>query len=1367
MKKRLISMLLMVCLVLQVCGTSISAAFVTGTTPEDAIKDTLQDFQGVVFEREIVSADESLFKITVYAYGHAGSMVKTFMQYDSAKMDLYDPVKNAVIADASRGKTAFEGAIYDVNGTPTSIVDGDYGCMEFGARNITDGEGTMKKVDTEIRISAANLGYVGDFGWVDGQFPAETSGLGYKLYSISYKVKDGFTLGDISSTDFPTYVYNTYPTGAAIVDDTGNTDSNNIYYANFPAPAATPTSVTAAAEPAAIVEGASTTITASASVTDGGTLTYALYSNETDSTDGGTLVTDFQSGTTFTVSPTADTYYYVVAKNTKTEDGEESTATAKSSAIKVSVQQKITEPSIGGIAPIAGEAPVTAVTETDAFTGTASWGDSTPATFASDTVYTAHVTLTAKAGYLFPSTGVTPSVAGVAGATFANPSVAENGTTYTVDVTFPATGKTAQKLVDEAKTAVADMTFSYAHADVKTEAAIEAAILADVNAKNLGVSAAVTKVDYTAPADGTDEAPMGTNGSYKFTVTLTAGSKSGTTGELTAEIVATAKSKKAQNEAAVAAAKKAIETKAYAAIAQADGNTAAVLKKYVDDLIKALPALEGVEYKVNGTLTAAKAGTYENRTGTEGSYAFTVELSKGTKADDGGIDTDVKVTATTAEKTVKITPTAFAAKLTQPSKITVDERFEELGVSWTKPQTNGVPVDYYTLTVKEKENGTVVEGYNAKELKSQRADVKGLDNSKTYVIELTAVFVGNLIEANLVKAEGQPFEGDPAPITIKPAQDGEGTEDATLGTVTVTKADGTPVKPSDVKQGFLIKLYAKPAAGKRFVKWVSAENAPATFALDENTGDLTANPLTVQVDKGLTYTPVFADVAKVEAGNPTLLSLSVQAPKDRPLIRQNTTELGYNTFDSKQTEYDLYLLKEESQLQLLPAFNADLYKVEIDGAEYTFTDGVKPDDGDYTLRSDKAVQVKNIGVNQTISIVVTEKNPAEGVEAKKTMYKLHVHKVETDGTNPQMVLELDATQGTRLAMVNVKIAASAFLSGDFSIELKDNVKYTPDGGEEKTIVGFDGFADDQGNVLENGTEYASDETVIRNQSQKSIRVDKFEIADDGKTAKLSLSTADNTPLVVDGDAPIVLKFYVVKSETSNTANDTDAELLKTLSVKTDVGMNVLRDKFFGDLGYWEKTIDGSEPAVEIAAADRVVTLKCAAKYVIVGYVQSARRETDRVFFNVFDMTNNVNIQVNDAPIALGEYGKLQYNTSEGKYRFEIVSPGYLALDLDAGSVSDHLDLDAMTLLAGDLDGSKTIDAFDYDLIVKALGGEVQADSKDDKGNDVLGGYVVVDGESIYADFNDDAFVNALDLGRVIENIALLAQNATPEPAPGA
>jgi formylglycine-generating enzyme len=101
----------------------------------------------------------------------------------------------------------------------------------------------------------------------------------------------------------------------------------------------------------------------------------------------------------------------------------------------------ITVTAIPGVtAPVVDATPVSAITETAQYTGTVAWSG-TPARFGASTVYTATITLTAKAGFTF--TGVAANGFTVAGATATNP--ANSGV---VTAVFPATGANLAAISD-------------------------------------------------------------------------------------------------------------------------------------------------------------------------------------------------------------------------------------------------------------------------------------------------------------------------------------------------------------------------------------------------------------------------------------------------------------------------------------------------------------------------------------------------------------------------------------------------------------------------------------------------------------------------------------------------------------------------------------------------------------------------------------------------------------------------------------------------------------------------------------------------------------------------------------------------------
>jgi hypothetical protein len=143
-----------------------------------------------------------------------------------------------------------------------------------------------------------------------------------------------------------------------------------------------------------------------------------------------TITLTAKEGYTFT--GVAANFFTVAGANTVTNPANSGVVTAVFPETGEEPDTIITIAAISGVtAPVAGETPVTAITETDEYTGTVSW-DPADATFGYSTVYTATITLTAKTGYTF--TGVAANFFTVAGATATND--ADSGV---VTAVFPAT----------------------------------------------------------------------------------------------------------------------------------------------------------------------------------------------------------------------------------------------------------------------------------------------------------------------------------------------------------------------------------------------------------------------------------------------------------------------------------------------------------------------------------------------------------------------------------------------------------------------------------------------------------------------------------------------------------------------------------------------------------------------------------------------------------------------------------------------------------------------------------------------------------------------------------------------------------------
>jgi hypothetical protein len=184
------------------------------------------------------------------------------------------------------------------------------------------------------------------------------------------------------------------------------------------------------------VLGDEVTITASAAVSDGGTLSYQWYSNDEESNEGGKLIPD-ETETSYapSTSGAGTAYYYVEVTNTLGEE----TASAVSDTVEVTVYDVGTAAAIRSvgvdvIAPVKNGAPATtAVTDDSGYACTAvSWN---PAhnPFEGGVAYTVTITLTAESSHTLIALR-TAEINGQAATVTGN-----NGNTLTMSYTFAVT----------------------------------------------------------------------------------------------------------------------------------------------------------------------------------------------------------------------------------------------------------------------------------------------------------------------------------------------------------------------------------------------------------------------------------------------------------------------------------------------------------------------------------------------------------------------------------------------------------------------------------------------------------------------------------------------------------------------------------------------------------------------------------------------------------------------------------------------------------------------------------------------------------------------------------------------------------------
>jgi len=182
----------------------------------------------------------------------------------------------------------------------------------------------------------------------------------------------------------------------------------------------------------------------------------------------------------------------------------------------------------------------------------------------------------------------------------------------------------------------------------------------------IGVSATVADGNgkaFTAAKAGTIKKPIGSNGSYTFTVRLSKGDGTIKTTVLMTMIINWAPYDPTPDNEDIARAKESIEIEAVYKAAQAScgsiNKARSEAKSAVDAILARLSLNTVATTVVDGIFTPAVAGTVEKPEGTNGSYTFTVVLNKG-----GG------ASQTTEERTLIITATPYVSKGGGPNKET-------------------------------------------------------------------------------------------------------------------------------------------------------------------------------------------------------------------------------------------------------------------------------------------------------------------------------------------------------------------------------------------------------------------------------------------------------------------------------------------------------------------------------------------------------------------------------------------------------------------------------------------------------------------------------------------------------------------------
>ncbi len=650
----------------------------------------------------------------------------------------------------------------------------------------------------------------------------------------------------------------------------------------------------------------------------------------------------------------------------------------------------------------------------------------------------------------------------------------------------------------------------------------------------------------------------------------------------------------------------------------------------------------------------------------------------------------------------------------------------KLNVSWRAPKTYGADITKYQVSVAtDAAFASCVAGYGPREFSpvSRSTVVTGLQNGTTYYVKVTAVSAAGNSTSDVLTVT--PEIGETLAVSVP---SGAG------GTVRVNLPDGTEADLSAVPKGSMIKLYAKPEEGKRFIRW-NMETAPAAPAvlMAAETGDpsgaadtaivpdLTSNPLTVIIDEPTTFSAVFANLEVVEEAQPFLSNLAVKptamsgsALTPRPLTLVGSD--GVAGFRSELSAYDLYFLSTDNKTVGLDLRAISGSAVTLNGTPVSLTEAAV--DGEPYL---KAVPELTFDPETLTSAALAVSRG--GVE---TVYTINAHFSEAK-TDPKTALELNGFAGSTKAELTMFVENGFFDSAQFNVKLTDNTHikgFTNEGG-----VLFNDASAEQKDTAGTYKDLQTDDNRV---------VNPVTLKSDGNRLEFGVKTTDGLPVNLTGGKKAIAKFYL---ELTGTGSLEDC--LEDIQVET-VEKNTMYDVQYIDLK--DNLLNDRDQSL--------VYLKLADLYRISGFVLTDTNP-EWVNFNVYDGMGDLITEGQPVPLSADQ--RLSYMVSEGDYQLNIFAPGYLEHQKTLSGIAEDIYLKSITLWAGDVNGNGIINQDDVDLLLSVFNQAVPAG--------VTQGAVVNSmGETCFADFNNSGTVNALDLGRLLSNFGKEAVLAEPAPA---
>lgn len=482
---------------------------------------------------------------------------------------------------------------------------------------------------------------------------------------------------------------------------------------------------------------------------------------------------------------------------------------------------------------------------------------------------------------------------------------------------------------------------------------------------------------------------------------------------------------------------------------------------------------------------------------------------------------------------------------------------------------------------------------------------------------------------------------------------------------------------------------------------------------DANVAGERSNNILASVDDGV--------VAK---DNPGISKLEILPQQGKRFIHADT--YYKDGFEGDVFEYNYYLLSHDTKdLKLkvsvdLPKYTLDVRTTDIDGLKSV-----------YNVIDDTSLSGEldfNAGIIKSLDITVNLGADIGGGIDSFT-YTINIIPSMVPETDPKIHLSVKKDIGSEYAELLVTLENVHTSAFSFNVyNTTPDVKFTDKNGQPFT----DASQPLQGNP-DNFYELQMDTTSLDY------------MRSNGQMLFITASSkGDNGILKAEGDDGLDVYKFRMSAEAATSANDiiqnlslVAGDLNDPANILDTINANVLFDYRYIDVRQ-RVTVDTDENIKRRGSKDStLVYIDAGNLKKVEAYVRHLTSD-DLVEFVITNKDDKTQI----TPAMKLNGGKLTYALSAGTYSLNINSRGYLEYTKDGIQIYEDRDtfLSNIILIAGDVDGNGDIDGSDRSELLKVYN------------HSAVGGVVNIAGNIVAADFNNDSFVNAIDLGELLRNI---------------